>query len=205
MSGGSPTLDARLYFGALSVMLVEANELELEILAQVFGSFKVRNIARQSSTLSAQSLLERDAVQLIVVGSTHQDRDDPDEYDFIRWVRRSRVEAIRTAAVILLAGHTLQSNVFRARDCGASFVIAKPITPRVLYDRVVWLAKDARSFINSPNYAGPDRRFQKTGPPPGTEGRRHDDLSLAVGEAKAPNLSQSEIDAMLGGKGATRL
>ncbi len=201
MTKPAPELEARIYFGALNVLLVEANALESEILAQVFSGFRVRSTSRLASTVQAQNHLERDAAQLVVVGTT-QPEDGPDEFDFIRWVRRSKIAGIRTASVILLAGHTMQSNILRARDCGANFVIAKPITPKVLYDRVVWLAKDARPFIEGTTYTGPDRRFQKMGPPPGLEGRRSDDLSLKLGEAKAPNLSQSEIDAMLGGKGA---
>ena len=203
MSEARPELDARVYFGGLNVLLVEANELESEILANVFTGFKVRSATRMRSTIEAQNHLDRDAAQLVIVGSNHPE-DGPDEYDFIRWIRRSKLPTVRTTAVILLAGHTLQSNVMRGRDCGANFVIAKPITPKILYDRVVWLAKDARAFVESPSYVGPDRRFQKIGPPSGTEGRRRDDLSLLVGEAKAPNLSQSEIDAMLSGKGAAR-
>ena len=198
------SLDTKLYFGALSLVLLEANDLEAEILSQVFNGFKVRSITRLKSTTEAQSHLEREAVQLVAVGTTQQEAGAPDEYDFIRWLRRSKQDVVRTAPVILLTGHTLQRNVVRARDCGASFVIAKPITPIVIYDRILWLAKDARAFVNQPTYAGPDRRFRKSGPPPGTDGRRHDDLSLEVGEAKAPNLSQSEIDAMLGGKAAAR-
>ena len=203
MTDSPPNLDTRVFFGQLNVVVVEANELESEILAQVLGSFKVRAIARFDATADAQEHLGREPAQLVIVGSTQSDRG-MDEYDFIRWLRTSKVEEVRTASVILLAGHTPQRNVLRARDCGASFVIAKPITPRVLYDRVVWLAKDTRAFIRDENYSGPDRRFQMLGPPAGTAGRRRTDLSLQVGEAKAPNLSQSEIDAMLSGKGVAR-
>ena len=202
--GEARALDARVYFGALSVLLVEANDLECEILAQVFGSFKVRGITRMSSTGAAQDHLRQDVAHLIVIGAAGREDGAPDEFEFVRWIRRSKTDEVRLASVILLTGHTLQDNVARARDCGASFVIAKPITPFVLYERIVWLAKDERSFINTARYVGPDRRFQKMGPPPGLEGRRHDDLSLQVGEATMPNLSQAEIDAMLGGKGMAR-
>ncbi len=205
MSEGAPPLDARLYFGALEVLLVESNDLESEVLAQVFGSFKVRNLTRLGSTSAAQAHLGNSPAQLIVIGAAQQTEGALDELDFVRWVRQSKTEPIRLASIILLTGHTLQANVVRARDCGASFVIAKPITPRIVYERITWLARNDRAFIDSPTYVGPDRRFQKIGPPPGTEGRRRDDLSLQVGEAKAPNLSQSEIDAMLGGKGMARL
>ena len=204
MTENAPEFDTRVYFGKLSVLLVEANALEAEIVIQVLTGFKVRHVTRFETAAQARDHLQRTHAELIIVGTSHSGDGEMDEYDFIRWLRRSKVETIRTAAMILLAGHTSEANVLRARDCGASFIIAKPVQPRIIFDRVVWLAKDARAFIDSETYAGPDRRFQKLGPPPNTEGRRKDDLSLKVGDAKAPNMSQNEIDALLNAKGAPR-
>jgi CheY-like chemotaxis protein len=190
----------RLFFGRLSVLLIEGNSLEADIITQVLTGFKVRGITRFATSAEARDYLLRDGSDLIVVGTPRVEAGDMDEYDFIRWVRRNKTEATRTAPAVLLAGHTSQANVARARDCGASFVIAKPITPGIIYDRLAWLIKDARRFINTESYAGPDRRFQKLGPPADTEGRRKDDLSLRVGIAKEPNMSQIEIDALMNGK-----
>ena len=200
----SRDLDARLYFGRVSVVVVETSAFEAEILSEIFTGFKVRGVTCFNDAPRAQEHLQHNTAELLVVGSCPANEGELDEYDLIRWVRRSKAELTRTASVIRLAGHTLAANVQRARDCGASFVIAKPATPAVLYERIVWLAKDARAFIDCASYAGPDRRFQQLGPPKGVDGRRHDDLSLTVGAAKAPNMSQSEIDAMLGGKGVAR-
>ena len=203
MSAAATELDSRVYFGALSVVLVESNDLEAEILSQVLSGFKVRHTTRFASATEAEVHLARDTADLLVVGAARGKESELDEYELIRRIRRNKAGGGRTAPIILLAGHTSQGNVLRARDCGASFVVAKPITPQVLYERIMWLAKDARPFVTSDSYTGPDRRFHKLGPPAGTEGRRKDDLSLRVGEAKAPNLSQSEIDAFLTGKAAT--
>ncbi len=203
-AAASSEVDSRVYFGALTVLLVEANDLEADILAQVLIGFKVRSVARFRGAAEAEEHLCRDTADLLVIGSARGRADDIDEFDLIRRIRFSKGGGARTAPVILVAGHTSQANVLRARDCGANFVIAKPITPQVLYGRIMWLAKDARPFVAGDSYAGPDRRFQKLGPPAGTEGRRKDDLSLKVGEATMPNLSQSEIDAMLNGKGLPR-
>jgi hypothetical protein len=87
--------------------------------------------------------------------------------------------------------------VTKGRDCGASFLVAKPIVPRVLLDRVIWVARENRVFIECSTYSGPDRRFKFVGPPPGTEGRRSDDLPLEVGLANTPNMSQDAIDSLL--------
>ena len=201
MSLPSPELDQRLYFGSLSVLALEGNALELDVLAQVLGGFRVRTVARFTEAAAAMRHLEHEAADLAFVGTAS---DAMDEFEFIRQLRRAKDEGTRTAPIILLSGHTQRGNVLRARDCGASFVVAKPITPKVLYSRVVWLAQDRRAFIDAPSYAGPDRRFQKLGPPAGTNGRRSGDLSLLVGESVAPNMSQDDIDAMLNFKGVKR-
>ncbi|MGC5376454.1 hypothetical protein ACPXAO_23390, partial [Salmonella enterica] len=52
-------------------------------------------------------------------------------------------------------------------------------------------------FVECDSFIGPDRRFKNMGPPPGTNGRRKTDVQEDLGEATAPNMSQSEIDALL--------
>ncbi len=201
MTESSGDHGSRIYLGSVVVMLVESNQLEADILAQVLTGFKVKRLIRCSTTAEAADRLRRDSPDLLVVGSAQSGTDG---FEFIRTMRRDHDEMRRTAPVILLTGHTLQADVLRARDCGANFVVAKPITPPVLYERILWLIRDRRSFIYNDSYSGPDRRFQKAGPPPGVKGRRKDDVSLKVGEATEANMSQNEIDAFLQAKGAIR-
>jgi DNA-binding response OmpR family regulator len=192
----------RIYLGSVVVMLVESNPLEADILAQVLTGFKVKRLCRCSAAAEAAERLKQDTPDLVVVGTVQGGAAEG--FEFIRTMRRDKDEMLRTAPAILLTGHTLQADVMRARDCGANFVVAKPITPHVLYERIMWLIKDRRSFIFVDSYAGPDRRFQKLGPPPGIKGRRKDDVSLKVGEATEANMSQNEIDAFFQPKGALR-
>jgi hypothetical protein len=81
-------------------------------------------------------------------------------------------------------------------------VVAKPITPKVMFDRVMWLAREERQFVVTETYAGPDRRHKTFGPPPGTKGRRHDDVTGKIGKAVGPDMNQDDIDAMFNPKRA---
>ena len=83
--------------------------------------------------------------------------------------------------------------IFKLRDAGSNYVVAKPITPKVLLERIFWVAREERAFIECDSYIGPDRRFKHEGPPPGTDGRRKDDLPAEVGDAQTPNMSDDEI------------
>ncbi len=197
--------DPQLNFGSFVVLVVEYNQLESDIRYQVLTGFKVRRISRFRSPAEGQEHLLRDQADLILVGVPASANEAAEATEFVRWVRRSAVEASRATPVILLASHTSEENVRAARDGGANFVLARPMTPRVLFDRILWLSRDPRKFIVHENYVGPDRRFQNIGPPVDTVGRREGDLSLELGEAKSANLSQQEIDAFLGSKPAAAL
>ncbi|MBX9826250.1 MAG: hypothetical protein K2Y27_14815 [Xanthobacteraceae bacterium] len=91
---------------------------------------------------------------------------------------------------------TRSTIVGNARDCGANMVLVKPVSPTSLYDRLVWIAFNARKFVDSKDYFGPDRRFKIEGYPNGV-GRRASDKAVDLGTPTGPALSQSDIDALL--------
>ncbi len=103
-----------------------------------------------------------------------------DGYELVKWLRRGALEANRYLAVILVSGHTPPSQVFKGRDAGANFTIAKPITPKIVLERILWAAKEDRQFIECEAYLGPDRRFENDGPPAGAKGRRREDPPQAL-------------------------
>ena len=88
-------------------------------------------------------------------------------------------------------------DVIKARDCGANYIIAKPITPKTIMDRILWIAREDRMGIDCDTYVGPDRRFRRLGPPAGMVGRRSGDLNDEIGAAVEPNMSQDEIDSVM--------
>jgi DNA-binding response OmpR family regulator len=123
--------------------------------------------------------------------------DEDSGYALVRWLRRSSLDPNRFAPVILTSSHTPVSEIASARDCGANFVVAKPLSPSVLMQRMLWIAKGGRQFVEAQSYVGPDRRFKFDGVPEGTKGRRASDLSASVGAATEPNLNQDQINNVL--------
>jgi CheY-like chemotaxis protein len=182
----------RLNLDQARVLLLEEPQPGAEILAQVFFGYGVRNPVRCTSPQDAMMRLEEETYELIVCDG---DLPQGQAYDFVMRLRGSSLEPNRYCPVILLSGHTPSAYVEKARDCGANFVVAKPIRPMVLLERIVWVCGDSRIFVELDTYVGPDRRFQFLGPPPGVEGRRKGDRE-ALGAASTPNLSQDEIDGV---------
>lgn len=178
----------------ITVLLIDDNPQALDILSSVVQGFGVREQIRCSSAMEATHLIKHRRVDLILVDCAMPDMDG---YDFVKWLRRETPSPMCATPVIMLTGHAASSKVMKSRDCGASFVVTKPLTPAVLLQRIRWLAKDERDFVQSEKYVGPDRRVRNLGPPLGTNGRREGDLSSHVGEAKEANMDQSAIDDLM--------
>ena len=186
-TGPAPTSIINL--SKANILLVDESTFGLRLLEQMMKGFGVRSCYTCSSSLYAQDILRREPVDLIVVDC---DMPELDGYDLIRWMRNSGLDNAYTP-VIMIAGHTKASKVKKARDCGANFIIARPFSPAVLLDRIVWIARDPRPFLESRDYAGPDRRFSEEGPPRGGAERRADRIKEAKAKEDAAKETQDSL------------
>jgi CheY-like chemotaxis protein len=184
----------RINLERATVLVLDDNGASLDILSGVVAGFGVRTLHRAESVKDAQALVRVHTFDLII---SDVQMPEVDGYEFIQWLRREAPEQNRYVPVILVTGHTRISQVFKNRDAGSNFTVAKPITPKILLERIFWVAREERAFIECDTYIGPDRRFKHEGPPPGTDGRRKDDLQGEVGDAQEPNMSQEEINNLM--------
>lgn len=191
MAVGNP---GRVNLEHSSVLLIDDNSKSLDMLSSIFHGFGVKEQIKCESALEASEILRRRTIDLILVDCSMPEMDG---YDFTRWVRLETPAPVRFTPVIMLTGHAAQSSIQKSRDCGASFVVAKPLTPTVLLKRILWLGGDEREFVECEGYVGPDRRVRNFGPPLGQPGRRAGDLSTHVGEASEANMDQADIDMLM--------
>ena len=195
-------LASRIDLRKATVLLVEPNNQAMDVLSQIFLGFGATHTLRASSFEEAQQAVHGSPIDLIACEATLQP-DEPDGYEFVSWLRRSGLDPNAFAPVLLLSSHTSSRNVSRARDCGAHFMVSKPLAPAVLLQRILWIAQHNRTFVSCDVYSGPDRRFQNLGPPDGI-GRRHSDLPAEVGAIAGANMDQDEIDNLLTPKKVVR-
>lgn len=186
--------NAKLNLGKTATLLLEGSTHGLDILAQILLGFGIRTFHRCLTVEEARLAFEQRPLDLIVADPNLPSGDG---YEFLKWARRNTASPNCYAPMILTTGHVQMSQVQRARDVGANFIVAKPLQPGILWQRILWIARENRAFVESPSYVGPDRRFRNIGPPPGISGRRDGDLGLDVGVAIAPNMSDGELSAMM--------
>lgn len=174
-----------------AILLLETAVAEMDLYAQMLSGFGATLVHRCATEADALASLDQNEFDLAIIDAK---LGDDDGYEFVRRMRR-RNGLKAQVPVLMIAGHTPRSRITMARDCGAHFLVRKPLSPAILLERILWIAHETRPFIECDTYAGPDRRFQHIGPPEGV-GRRKDD---AVGDLSAPtgpDLDQHEVDQM---------
>ena len=166
-------------FAGAVTMVIDDSPFALELTAQAVLGFGIKVRHACSSAAEAIAVLRDHPVDLILVDC---EMPGMSGYEFVRWLRRSGLEPNACAPVIMTAAHVRRSKVSEARDCGANFLITKPFSAGVLLERIVWVARDARPFLEVGDYFGPDRRFREE-PWSGLE-RRSGEIRKAEFEAQ---------------------
>lgn len=154
-AGSSPNLNLNLK--GLSILVADANPYVQEVLKGIlrgFGATRVET-ADDGDTAHRRSLNEM--IDLLICDCYLPGLDG---FDLVRRIRHDEKNPNRFSPVIVLTSHTRQHNVEQARDCGTNLVLAKPISPRVIYERLLWIAEESRPMVIGPDYVGPDRRFR---------------------------------------------
>ncbi len=170
---------ARINLERAAILLID-NPIGVDILSHIFYGFGARTLHRCRTVEEAMKVAENYQLDLIVAEALLGDQDGYDFVHAIRW--RTEYENNRFTPVIVLSAHTAASKVAKARDCGANFFVAKPVSPRVIMDRLLWVAREKRQFLQADAYAGPDRRFHDEDPPLGAPRRRREDRGLELQE-----------------------
>jgi CheY-like chemotaxis protein len=177
-----PKSRSRFNLSKTVVLVFDPTPLGLAIVSQILTGFGARKIHRCGTIEEAKQVVADFEVDLMIIDAMAESGEG---YEFVRWLRANVPEPNRHTPVLLTAAHTKASDVANARDCGSHFIVAKPLAPIVMLERIIWIAKEGRAFVFADNYVGPDRRFGKEGQamPPG--GRRRED-KLRDAEAAPP-------------------
>ena len=158
-------------------MVVDDSSFSAELTSSALLGFGIRTRYSCRSAPEAMDILRDSEIDLLVVDC---EMPGMDGFEMVRWLRRSGPPNA-FVPVIMTAAHIRRSMVDRARNCGANYIVTKPFSATSLLERIVWVARDSRPFLEVGDYFGPDRRFRE-GEPPGAE-RRADVIRRAEFEA----------------------
>ena len=157
---GVPERDGSVNLSATEVLLIEPFSRRPSIAGELLKGFGVQTLTRRYEPDEALQHVAKRRVDLVICDA---DLPSGEGFSFVRRLRRVRgsVNEAQYVPTILVAGHCPESKVLEARDCGASLVLRKPYSPRAMLDRILWLSRDSRLFVEGDSYVGPERPEDK--------------------------------------------
>lgn len=154
---GQPRLD----LSKMRCLLADRDAFTRNLIAQMLRGFGMGTIRTAGTGAEVRELALGECPDLCLIEGA---LPDADAAELVAWIRRQPAP-LRFVPVIVLSGYTQLRLVTAARDAGANLVIRKPASPQTLFDRLAWIAKSQRPFIENDTFLGPDRRFRDVTPP----------------------------------------
>jgi len=160
-----------LDLSAMRFLLVDDNPNMRMIVRQVLRTLGVRMIEESTNGADALEVLKVSAVDIIITDWMMQPMDG------LEFTQQLRATGSPTPMIpiIMLSGFTEMKRINEARDIGVTEFLAKPISPKKLYDRIAEIITNPRQFVRAGDFFGPDRRRHDVEGYSGPQ-RRDDDI-----------------------------
>jgi CheY-like chemotaxis protein len=174
----------------VTVLIADQNPYMRRVINSMLRGFGANKVLEVGDSFSLLKTLSQRKIEVLLCDSRLRPLDG---ITLTRTIRRNSHNENRTIPILLMCSDTAESTIKNARDAGANMVIAKPMSPNNLYERLGWIAFNPRQFVDTANYFGPDRRFKIEGYPGGV-GRRKGDHVTVMAQEVGPTLAQDDID-----------
>lgn len=145
----------RIDFNRLRFLVVDDNAHMRRILRTLLHGFGARDVYEAEDGASGLEAFSHYSPDIVI---TDWVMPTLDGLELTRMIRQPDTHNNSYAAIIMLTGHSEKGRVMAARDAGITEFLAKPISAKGLYQRIVNLVANPRPFIRTKTYFGPDRR-----------------------------------------------
>jgi two-component system chemotaxis response regulator CheY len=173
----------------LSILIADPSPYLRTILLRMLRGFGASKMIEAENAEAVFQALGKNRIDVLLCdGALPSDGG----FALTRKIRREPGNEHRTTPILLMTSDPREAIVKEGRDAGANMVVAKPLSPGNLYDRLAWVALNPRQYVDTDSYFGPDRRFKNMGAPGGIGRRRSDAIESVKKTGRAP--AQDKID-----------
>ncbi|MHA1598212.1 MAG: response regulator [Alphaproteobacteria bacterium] len=146
---------AALDIGKVSILIVEDNLHFRTLIRTILQALGFENIEEARDGAEALEVLSSFEADLAIIDWK---MDGVDGLECVRRIRTEPDEATKFLPIIMVTGYTGDSLAKQAMDVGVNDFLGKPVSAKSLMSRIISVLGDARPFIQSDNFFGPDRR-----------------------------------------------
>ena len=142
-------------FNKLRFLVCDDNAHMRRILRTLLHSFGAREVYEAEDGATALEMYSHYVPDIVI---TDWSMPIFDGLELAQMIRQPEGAGNPYAPIIMLTGHSEKRRVMVARDAGVTEFLAKPISAKGLYQRILNVVANPRPFIKTKNYFGPDRR-----------------------------------------------
>lgn len=144
-------------FSRLRILTVDDNEFMQRLLRDILVALGFRPDHIRAAVDGSNALAALDTFQADLVICDLNMRPMHGK-QFTRLVRTQGDSPNPFLPIIVCTGHAELNHIADARDAGANEILRKPVSARLIYDRLCSIVESPRTFVRAPTYTGPDRR-----------------------------------------------
>src|SRR3984885_8770340 len=145
----------RIDFNRLRMLVIDDNAHMRRILRTLLHSFGTREVYEAEDGASGLEAFMHHIPDIVI---TDWVMPIFDGLELTQMIRQPGANPNPYVAIIMLTGHSEKKRVVAARDAGVTEFLAKPISAKALYQRIMNIVANPRPFIKTKTYFGPDRR-----------------------------------------------
>lgn len=125
------------------------------IVSVMLHTLKIRSVDTTVDLAHTAAALSRRAYAVLLID---EQLGGDDGFEMIRLLRRTADHPNRAVPIIMMAATPDAEMIKAARDAGVTEFLRKPFSAQHIQLRLDSIRKAPREFVESPVYAGPDRR-----------------------------------------------
>ncbi len=145
----------RIEFSRLRFLVIDDNAHMRRILRTLLHGFGTREVYEAEDGAAGLEAYTHYSPDLVI---TDWAMPVFDGLELTQMIRQPDANTNPYVPIIMLTGHSEKKRVIGARDAGVTEFLAKPISAKGLYQRILNVVANPRPFIKTTSYFGPDRR-----------------------------------------------
>jgi len=145
----------RVDFNRLRFVVVDDNAHMRRIVRALLHGFGAREVNEAEDGAAGLEAFTHNVPDIVI---TDWAMPIFDGIELTQMIRQPGANANPFVPIIMLTGHSEKKRVMAARDAGVTEFLAKPLSAKALYERIVNVVINPRPFVRTKTYFGPDRR-----------------------------------------------
>jgi CheY-like chemotaxis protein len=139
----------------LSILVVDDHRFMQQVMRLMLNGLGVRDVAPALTVDDGIRMLGAQSFDIVIADYLMGTKTGA---EFTRLARGEHFTGDRFVPIIACTADTTPRTVKELRDAGADEILCKPVSPKMIWTKLVAVTHARRSFVKAPDFFGPDRR-----------------------------------------------